>query len=139
MQGDPACWDELYTREKCCGGEFGNETRRIRGDPACWIDGYSFEDCCLEDPKPGCWDDNFVPERCCVDKVEDPTDHSVQVLERDFMDAFHTSVSRAAGDSMDCPGPDADFWNSVKVVSASLNISHTYGQRLAFPVIYRLL
>eukprot|EP00439_Symbiodinium_sp_Y106_P070564 s3_g12.t1 len=128
VQGDPACWDELYTREKCCGGEFGNETRVVRGDPACWIDGYSFEECCLEDPKEGCWDDNFVPERCCVDKVEDLNDHSVNVLERAFMDAFHTSVSRAAGDSLDCHGPNANFWNSVKVASASINISHTYGQ-----------
>ena len=47
-------------------------------------DGYSFEECCLEDPKPGCWDANFVPERCCVDKIDDPMDHSVNVLETGF-------------------------------------------------------
>ncbi|CAE7893168.1 XGD1, partial [Symbiodinium microadriaticum] len=97
VQGDPACWDELYTREKCCGGEFGNETRVVRGtvegDPACWIDGYSYEECCLEDPKEGCWDDNFIPERCCVDKVEDLglefcyVDGELQL--RQFVDTVH--------------------------------------------------
>ncbi|CAE7272535.1 BRIX1, partial [Symbiodinium microadriaticum] len=52
------------------------------------------------------------------------------------MDAFHTSVSRAAGDSLDCQGENANFWNSVKVASASINISHTYGQSLCCPFHY---
>lgn len=65
VQGDPLCWDELFTKEFCCQG---NKTRKVRGDPACWMDGYSYEDCCKEEAKQGCWDDNFGPERCCVDK-----------------------------------------------------------------------
>ncbi|CAJ1401177.1 unnamed protein product [Effrenium voratum] len=128
VRNDPACWDEMYTRQLCCGGEFGNETRKARGDPSCWMDGYSYEECCKEEPKHGCWDSNFAPARCCVDKELDPNDHSVNVLQLDFSAAFARAMTHTTSDVSDCQGRLFAFWHDVKRLSTALNMSHTYGQ-----------
>mmetsp|Transcript_34145 Transcript_34145/g.74344 ORF Transcript_34145/g.74344 Transcript_34145/m.74344 type:complete len:192 (+) Transcript_34145:64-639(+) len=44
--GDPACWVEGFSRDQCCGPQFGP-----RGNEGCWDAEFTFERCCGSEPE----------------------------------------------------------------------------------------
>lgn len=98
----------------------------IIGNPACWQDGYTYEDCCGKPPKWNCWDLEFTEEKCCK-YLEEFSDGPIDTRNED-LDVAHSRIAMFVKQRpLECEDDPPGLWLLLKESVINLNVSRTYG------------